>query len=495
MIEEDVHPVLLPRPISEASFSLISDDISEELTDCVHAATADTSPSSKRIVKRRVTAPKERNMNTALSFRDYVPGDDLLKTYRIAELKSVAKFNRLHITGTKPVLIDRIETFFRKNVQAVKIQKTLRRFFVRRSFQLRGKGFRERSLCVNETDFYTLEPLDEIPWQAFYSYTDSGNFTYGFNLCSLITLLKRKGRSIINPYNRAKFPPVVIGNAIRLYLYMLTLFTEHANEEDLDVRTRNAVLMPVNVGMLVRGYYYGFYAERDEVPSLQVTNRIVTRFTSPPPTFLVPPRPHLPTHLRFDDDELPPFMEPAAMQDAAGATTAVVHNEVVNAGTPNVHIHVTSETVQAMRQNLLRIQELRTQPLATRVNNLFMEIDQLGNYTSSTWFTDLPKTSHFLFYISLYETWRYRGRLSHVTKLRMCPWGDPFANVMSMRTRIENISEEEMSLACVTAMENLILSAVDIEDRRLGALLVLQSLTRYSVPARNNMMWLYESIM
>lgn len=479
MIEEDDHLIRLSHSISEVDYSSLPVDNSTEATDCMHAVGADASPMVKRIVKRRVTAPKERKMNLSLTYGDHVPSDGLLKTYRISELKSVAKFNRLHITGTKPVLIQRIETFFHRNIHAVKIQKTLRRFFVRRSFQLRGAGFRQRSLCVNETDFFSLEPLDEVPWQAFYSYTDSANFTYGFNLCSLITLLKRKGRSIMNPYNRANFPPVVIGNAIRLYLYMLTLFTDHVNEEDIDMHTRNTLLMPVNVGMLVRGYYHGFYPERDEVAALPVTNRIVAR---------------PPIHLRFDDD-LPPFMEPEAIQDTTGVTPSIVHSEVVNTGTANVRVLLTPEIVQAMRQNYQRIQELRTQPLEARISNLFMEIDQLGNYTSSTWFTDLPKTSQFLFYIGLYETWRFRGRLSQAAKVRMCPWGDPFVTVLTLHSRIENISEEEMSLACVTVMENLIFSAVDVEDRRLGALLALQALTRYSVPARNNMIWLYESIM
>jgi hypothetical protein len=133
---------------------------------------------------------------------DYTNNDGLTKM-KIPELKNICKNNRLHISGTKPVLIERIHTFFKKYGIAIKIQKMIRGYFVRASFKLRGDAFKNRAICTNTTDFYTMEPLDEISFSKFYSYTDAQKFTYGFDIDSLIELYNKKGR-IINPYNREK---------------------------------------------------------------------------------------------------------------------------------------------------------------------------------------------------------------------------------------------------------------------------------------------------
>ena len=62
------------------------------------------------------------------------------------------------------------------------------------------KGTREN--CVNDTDFYTLEPLNEIPYLYFIKYVDvSHNVNYGFDIKSLCTLAT-KNKKFENPYNR-----------------------------------------------------------------------------------------------------------------------------------------------------------------------------------------------------------------------------------------------------------------------------------------------------
>ena len=108
---------------------------------------------------------------------------------KIPELKSIAKINKLHVTGTKPVLIQRLTEYYRKCGFAIKIQKILRGYFVRLSFKLRGIGFKNRLICTNTSDFLTMEPLNEIPHSQFFSYTDNKNFTYGFDINSLITIV------------------------------------------------------------------------------------------------------------------------------------------------------------------------------------------------------------------------------------------------------------------------------------------------------------------
>lgn len=160
---------------------------------------------------------------------------------------------------------------------------------------------------------------------------------------------------------------------------------------------------------------------------------------------------------------------------------------------PLFHARTLSD-IEHIGQISSRMVEIQSKSLPTRVQELFMEIDQLGNYTESAWFTQLTKRDCFYFYGHLYDTWRYRGRLSSSVKIRICPLGDPFMNVMPVRMRIDDVSDEQLRRGCITVMESMIYTARDIDDRKLGALHVLMALTVVSLPARNNIPWLYESM-
>jgi hypothetical protein len=105
------------------------------------------------------------------------------------------------VSGTKPELLNRIIDHFNKIKSAIRIQTILRRNIVIRSIKSRGIGLTDRKKCVNDIDFYTLEPLSEICYADFFSYTDAAGFTYGFDLNSLNMMLNKQGK-LINPYNR-----------------------------------------------------------------------------------------------------------------------------------------------------------------------------------------------------------------------------------------------------------------------------------------------------
>lgn len=148
--------------------------------------------------------------------KDEKNSDEDWKKYKVSQLKSIARGYHLHVSGTKDILIRRIKEFLVSTKMAILIQRVCRGFFVRYSFKLRGNAFRNHKICVNETDFYTLEPLSEIPFELFYSFTDVNKFTYGFNINSLISLYNSKGY-ITNPYNRDKIRLIEIWNFFSLY--------------------------------------------------------------------------------------------------------------------------------------------------------------------------------------------------------------------------------------------------------------------------------------
>ena len=54
--------------------------------------------------------------------------------------------------------------------------------------KLRGPALRTRK-CTNETDFFTLMDLKEIPEEQFISYKDNDGFTYGFDICSIYNMI------------------------------------------------------------------------------------------------------------------------------------------------------------------------------------------------------------------------------------------------------------------------------------------------------------------
>ena len=680
-------------------------------------------PATKKRKIIRKECPKI--VNRTLSFLEYYRTDVDLKSYKIVDLKAVASHNRLHISGNKTTLIERISTYFRKNISALKIQSNLRCFFVKRSFQLRGPAYQDRSLCVNDTDFFSLEPLTEIPFQEFFSYKDEQSFVYGFNVCSLMTLLVRKGRSILNPYNRAKIPEKVIGDMIRLYVYSVIFFPEHINEEDKCVRTRNVYIQSPNPILIARGYYYGFQcsqrylnslsrnrtetvipdldvggfqppyqnsvthdaprgtrisrrrigtfprmfdnspeeedtrigdmidnildvqnvgtvtnteSDRDDVPTRDVNhrfggdvgsategrnlvrpsvvlrnvvetsseewiNRILNTSTNEwLNEMLAPSRNSLPvgwsedgmpshsgrsppnttnsegdsvsaqrgrvlrqntnddfatpgigsilrvnTHIRFTDEDVPPFEEledelpenplrddvptrdvnsrfgvdrvldnleirtdqhslvatsgrrsPEATSgrrspEATSGRRSQVFGRTHNPIQPIVSIETSEETmhIQTMEN---KMREIVQQPILVRTQELFMEIDQLGNYTNVEWFHQLNKRDCFVFFQFLHNHWRYRGQLSNAVKKRICPLGDPFLGITHIQMRMNEITEEQLRFNCITVMERLAYTAYDIEDRKLAVLYILAALTQVSLPARNNMVWLYESM-
>ena len=50
---------------------------------------------------------------------------------------------------------------------------------------MHGPAYINRSLCTNQTDFFTMNDLKNIPINQFFSFKDQDGFIYGFNIISL----------------------------------------------------------------------------------------------------------------------------------------------------------------------------------------------------------------------------------------------------------------------------------------------------------------------
>lgn len=130
--------------------------------------------------------------------------------YNIQHLKSFAKAYKLKLGGNKKELQIRLFTFLRLSHFVVRIQKIFRGKIQRKYNNLHGPAALKREICTNESDFFTMDPIKELPMAQFFSYKDVDGFVYGFDIISLYNLIQKSGKTLKNPYNRMEVPAKVI---------------------------------------------------------------------------------------------------------------------------------------------------------------------------------------------------------------------------------------------------------------------------------------------
>ncbi len=145
----------------------------------------------------------ESNTKLILNFNEYE--NIKIYNYRLLQLKELAKHYKQKTTGKKQDLQNNLYNYLRLSYFIVKIQKNVRRMFVKKYIMLKGPAFLNRKLCNNPTDFFSLEEVNDIEYNQFISLKDEDGFIYGFDVISLYTHLKKNKKNPSNPYNRNKF--------------------------------------------------------------------------------------------------------------------------------------------------------------------------------------------------------------------------------------------------------------------------------------------------
>jgi hypothetical protein len=136
--------------------------------------------------------------------------------YSLSNLQIIAKIYKIKIGGNKQELVIRLFTFLRLSNFAIKIQKIFRGRIQRLYNNLHGPAYLNRVLCTNNTDFFTIENLSDLPNSHFFSYKDYDNFIYGFDVISLHNLILKSEKPVKNPYNRNNIPEVELTNFKRM---------------------------------------------------------------------------------------------------------------------------------------------------------------------------------------------------------------------------------------------------------------------------------------
>jgi len=387
--------------------------------------------------------PKSPKNVEDFTYTDYLEKPETISKYKIPQLKVIAKRLRQKVTGNKRILISRILNHYNSIKYATRIQQIFRGHIVRLSFKLRGVGFKNRKGCVNETDFCTLEPLDEIPDEYFFSYTNK-DITYGFNLISLIQLLKTSNK-IINPYNREVFSSDIVLSIIQLFRLINIIFPDAAEKNGL---------------------------EKPNITNNNIYNIILNR--------------------QYSQNAASSLRErlPRTIADRSHTNHMVLAGN--NGGTGSAIIQQNNEYINIRNERAVTLNNIRLKPVQCRIRDMFMDIDQLGNYTSSSWFSELDRRELIRLYRTLYDIWNYRAQLSPEMKRNICVLGGPFYGVPNITAVYHTF--EQIQYCCLMIFENLVYTGIDDEHRKIGVLHALTALTVVSPNARNAMMWLYDSV-
>lgn len=404
-----------------------------------------------------------------------------LKRYKITDLKEAAKQCSVKITGTKPILIERIATKYGRITKAIEIQKIFRGWLIRSIMKGKGPAVKDRSICTNETDCCTLEPLDDISIYDFYSYTDKSNFTYGFNITSLIEIYKRK-RIIKNPYNREKFGSVQTKNIIKIFNANFALIPSYKDEyEPVKLNEQNNHTRRYTANHIRNIRERGInrvYQERS-------SNVLNTANMS-----------YLQRHSRMLRLEMAELEENSDL--IVNERNSIVSSLINRVDTDiNRHLNNLMNTLPSeiiTRYNNLQERQ-RTSTLNERTRQLFLEIDSLGNYTNEAWFINLSFEQCKSLLRIIFEIWEHRG-LTHQLKSRISPFKWPFDHIYERGIEnIETITMDVVKNDLITTFELMVFTGIDNDSRNIGAMHVISALTLISRDARAAVPWLYDSVL
>jgi hypothetical protein len=423
------------------------------------------------IIKKtnKKTSKLEKPSPNEISFHNYNilnEENEKKSDYKVAELKEMCAiiqrdfdYKKVKLTGTKGELRQSVYNFYHHAFHCIKIQLKFNSFLRRKLNKLRGPALSNREICINETDFYSLDPIREIPNQQFFSYEEvkvdhdnndnndkcsndeksnsKKSCYYGFDIASIYNLILSDNgveneyalsRRLIfnesnNPYNRNKIMPNVVRDILKIIKLDRILSRKRVLKNKK--MTKNQMM---NNGVNNNNNYE--YDNNNYVAENNNNNAIMGS-----------------------------SMNIALPQDVL---------------TPH----------QRFRQHVLQ---------------LFQTINALGHYSDPEWFVALTYEQHITFLRELIDIWNYRAELSPQARRTIYPpYGDPFPHyVLGWVTHQFYIylSPENIININLTVIERFINSAVSEGDRCLGSNFILCALTLVSIPAREALPWLYQSVM
>jgi hypothetical protein len=128
-----------------------------------------------------------------------------------------------------------------------------------------------------------------------------------------------------------------------------------------------------------------------------------------------------------------------------------------------------------------------------KIVDLFNMIDELNYYSSPEWFLNLTAEQHRKFYRQLYDIWTHRANLSEAQKNLIVPSHRQILFRQSPFV-VGTFPLERLQKVNMTTIRIMITSAADKNDRILGAMYIISTLTLVCDEAKEAYPWLYESV-
>jgi len=178
------------------------------------------------LLNEHVLIRKHRYNESKITDEDFIiPNlceyDNILEfNYNLKQLKIIAKFYKIK-GGNKKELQRYCHNYMRMSFYIIKIQTYFRTFIVKRYIYYHGPGFKDKSLCVNDTDFATLDDINIIPYNQFISYKDKDGFIYGFDIQTLYNYFIKNTKKIIieNPYTNKEIDKELFSDILKYVKY------------------------------------------------------------------------------------------------------------------------------------------------------------------------------------------------------------------------------------------------------------------------------------
>ena len=171
------------------------------------------------------------------------------KDYLVKDVRRYCKEKRL--LDAKGLLMNKKEVFQvviaeidTMNYYGVRVKNIIAIQSLLRGNKVRSRGL-ERRMCNNTEDFFTFDPIPDIPELYFYSYQDLRGIRWGFDIRSLHKLLSL---NYPNPYTTEIIPESIITD-VKQRLSVIKKSAPYEDIVDIIVRDRKATIKQKTVDL------------------------------------------------------------------------------------------------------------------------------------------------------------------------------------------------------------------------------------------------------
>ena len=125
------------------------------------------------------------------------------------------------------------------------------------------------------------------------------------------------------------------------------------------------------------------------------------------------------------------------------------------------------------------------QAFTHRMIDIFHKFDMLDNYTDHRWFEDLNIKQLKSLYKKAEDVWNYRSQLTPEQKSKIVTGGSAFTISIEYIHYLKNNQKRQLQNIILDEFERFVTEGIDINEKKLGAMLMLTALVEVSLPAAN----------